>query len=240
MIITPFGKFNYNRVLPMGVTQSSDFAQEVMEDIFCNIKDTEVYIDDIGIWAQIWKHHNNVVTVITEGLCQLKDNGFTVNLLKCEWDFKETDWLGYWLTPEGLKPWKEKIEAILCMQPPANVKQVCSSIGAVSFYQDMFPRHSHLLTPLTNLTGKGHFLWDREHQKALNIMKAMIAQDCMLRYLDHNKPFHIYTDASDYQHRHHSTRHSRCILFPQVDRYKKKIHKFGKGITQYIHDLQRI
>lgn len=86
------------------------------------------------------------------------------------------------------------------MQPPANVKQeVHSFIVAVSFCQDIFPRQTHLLTPLTNLTGKGRFIWDCEHQKAFNIMKAMIAQDCMVRYPDHNKPFHIYTDASDYQ-----------------------------------------
>jgi hypothetical protein len=52
---------------------------------------------------------------------------------------------------------------------------------------------------LTNLTGKGNFTWQPEQQKAFQIMKALITQDCMLRYPDHNKPFDIYTDASDYQ-----------------------------------------
>ncbi len=51
IIITPFGKFQYNKA-PMGVKQSPDFAQEVMEDIFWDMKDIEVYIDNIGRVAQ--------------------------------------------------------------------------------------------------------------------------------------------------------------------------------------------
>ena len=38
-----------------------------------------------------------------------------------------------------------------------------------------------------------------EHQQAFERKKALLSVDCMLHYPDHNKPFHIFTDASDYQ-----------------------------------------
>jgi hypothetical protein len=62
-ISTPFGKFKYNR-LPMGLKCSLDFAQEVMENIFRDIAEVEVYIDDIGIFSDSWEQHLAVLCIV--------------------------------------------------------------------------------------------------------------------------------------------------------------------------------
>ena len=56
VIVTPFGKFRYNW-LPMGLKQSPDFAQEIMEDILRDIEECDCYIDDVGCFDSSWDLH---------------------------------------------------------------------------------------------------------------------------------------------------------------------------------------
>jgi len=50
-----------------------------------------------------------------------------------------------------------------------------------------------------DLTGKCKFQWAPEQQKAFDAMKALGSKDGFLHFLDIYLPFHMYTDARDYQ-----------------------------------------
>ena len=108
-IATPFRLYQYN-CLPVGVMVSPDVAQEVMECLLKGIDDVDVYIDNIGVFSLDWTSH---ISVIDKVLTILQESGFTVNPTKCEWAIQETEFLGYWLTPQGIALYKRKVQAFL-------------------------------------------------------------------------------------------------------------------------------
>ena len=143
--------------MAMGLKPAPDIAQEYIEKTVGDLKDegVEVYIDDVGIFSNSFQEHMDLIKKVVE---RLQAAGFKINPLKCEWCVQETDFHGHWLTPEGIKPWKKKIDAVLKMSRPQNVSQLRSFLGAVTYYRNIWPRRSHLLQPLTDLTRKGKFI----------------------------------------------------------------------------------
>ena len=78
--------------------------------------------------------------------------------------------------------------------------QVRAFCGVINFYRDMFRSRADILASITALTSKDvPFAWTPECQRAFETMKALIAEDVLLRYPDPNSPSDVYTDASDLQ-----------------------------------------
>ena len=48
----------------MGIKQSSDIAQEVMENLFLDLDDVEVYIDDIECFSSSFSTHIYTLDII--------------------------------------------------------------------------------------------------------------------------------------------------------------------------------
>jgi hypothetical protein len=151
----------------MGLACSPDIYQEKMSELFINTISIIVYQDDILVLISgsfddhlrqlgnvfKWLHHKNL----------------QVNAKKSSFCTLETEYLGFILTREGIKAQQQKVNAILQVAPPGNVKQVQSFIGMLNQYKSMIPCHSHLLTLLTALTKKNvKFEWTTEHQQAFD------------------------------------------------------------------------
>ena len=92
---------------------SPDVAQKCMMDLLQGMPNCSCHIDDLGLWTNgPFEDHLAVVELVSS---RLQKNDMKCNPLKCEWFAKETDFLGFWMTPDGIEPWKKRVDAILNM-----------------------------------------------------------------------------------------------------------------------------
>ena len=205
--ILPWGKYAYQR-LAMGIACAPDIFQSIMTELLGDLDNVLIYIDDILIIQREGESEEDHLKAIETVLSRLQNKGFKANLRKSFFMQKEVEYLGYQLTSEGLKPQPKKIEAMDRILPPTNNKQLKRFLGMVNFYRDIWPRRSHILAPLNDLsasTGKKKgkrpepWKWKEEHQRAFEEAKSMLSKEATLAFPDFNKPFHLYTDASDIQ-----------------------------------------
>ena len=108
--------------------------------------------------------------VMKKVLQKLEDCEFTVNLTKCRWATKETDYLEFHLTTNGIKPIPSKVEVIIKIARPTTTKQVRSFIGLINYYKDMWLQRAHILSPLMELC---KFTWENQHEIAFQKIKKL-------------------------------------------------------------------
>jgi hypothetical protein len=195
-IVLPWGKYRYCR-LPMGISTAPDEFHAVMTQLLGDLQYVRIYLDDVLILSQTFDEHLQHIEVV---LNRLMEAGVVVHAVKSKFCATSVNYLGYNISSEGKRPIGSKVEAIKRLARPRNIRDLRRFIGMVNYYKDMWPSRSSTLAPLTALTSpRVPFRWTQREQKAFDAVKAMISQSAELVYPDFDKPFDIYTDASDYQ-----------------------------------------
>jgi hypothetical protein len=101
------GQFHFITSL-MGLLGCPASFQQLMEGVLQNLQNVIVYIDDLLVHSDTHKKH---LQVLKQVLDQLRQNHLKINLEKCIFRNKEVPYLGFTLTPEGIKPGKKQIES---------------------------------------------------------------------------------------------------------------------------------
>ena len=172
-IVLPFGKFEYQRI-PMGLCNSPDIFQEKMSELMEGLEFVRTYLDDLLCLTT--GSYDDHLEKLERILIRLQQAGLKVNANKSFFGRQALEYLGYWITRDGIQPMKNKVEAIMKIAPPTTRKELQSFIGVVNYYRDMWVRRSHVLAPLSALTSKTtKWKWGPEQQKAFDLAKQIIA-----------------------------------------------------------------
>jgi len=184
--------------MPFGLTNTPASFQQWMNEILSDYLDIfcVAYLDDILVFSPDEETHRKHVPAV---LTRVRDTGLTLKASKCEFHTMETEYLGYVISPGGLRMDEEKIRTIRDWKEPTNVKGVHHFLGFTNFYQRFIRDYIKITMPLSSLTRKDKLWeWGDKQQEAFETLKGAMITELILQHFDPEQPVTIETDASDY------------------------------------------
>lgn len=206
------GLFQFNR-MPFGLSNAPAVYQELMNIVLQGQEEFAIaYLVDILIFSETPQDH---LRRIQDVFHRLRQHGLKLKLKKCSFFKEQTEYLGFIINEHGVKPDPKKVEAIQKLPAPTTVREVRGFIGMCSYYRRFIPNFSKIAEPLIDLTRKyARFKWTPYSQEAFDFLKESLTVVPLLAYPDTNKPYILYTDASD-----------NCIGFTPTPKQRKPIPK---------------
>ncbi|GFU52272.1 transposon Tf2-11 polyprotein [Trichonephila clavipes] len=143
---------------------------------------------------------------VTETIFQrLSSYGLKLNISKCVFGVTELIFLGHLITPDGIKPLPDKVQAVLDYKQPETVGSLRKFLGLLNFYRRFLPKaaeQQYLLSEfLKGSKGKKDskpLNWSSEAITAFQRCKQALADAALLAHPSPSAPLALHVDASDY------------------------------------------
>ena len=107
--------------------------------------------------------------------------------------------LGHIISKQGIEVDKAKVELIVKLPSPTNVKEVRQFLGHVGFYRRFIKDFSKLARPFCELLVKdAKFMWDDRCQRSFEELKLFLTTALIVRAPNWQLPFEVMCDVSDF------------------------------------------
>ncbi len=182
---------------PMGLLGCPASFQRLMEKLMDKIENVIVYIDDLLIHSKTHDHHLVILDIV---MTRLAENNMKINIAKCFFGNTEVNYLGFRLTPEGIKPGKDKLKAVEKAKIPATKEEIKSFVGLCNFFRTHIKDFARICEPLNKATRK-----DAEYKKgpitgkpleAFETLKTLLCSEPIMAYPRADRTYALIVDAS--------------------------------------------
>ena len=189
---TPWGRKRFLR-MPFGISSASEVLQKRNQETFGDIQRIHVIADDIII-ATNDKDHDETVRKVME---RAREKKVRFSKDKVQHRVPVVRYMGNLVSSKGLKPDKEKVKAIVEMPKPKDKKALQRLLGMVKYLAQDIPNESDITSPLRELLKEDtQWIWQPEHEKALQQIKEVLTSQPVLRFYDVEKTVQIQADTS--------------------------------------------
>ncbi|GBG88002.1 hypothetical protein CBR_g46373 [Chara braunii] len=178
-------------VKPFGLTNAPTTFQGAMTNEFRAMLDrfVLVYLDDILVYSRTLEEHLGHLRQVLE----------TLRRAKCKFVRQELEYLGHFVTPEGISPLSDKIQAIQEWLEPRNVTDVRLFLGLAGYYQRFIKGYLKIAAHLTKLQCEDRpFDFGEDARESFLALKAALLSAEVLHIYDPILATCVTTDASDY------------------------------------------
>ena len=130
----------------------------------------------------------------------MRQHKLKMNPQKCAFGVSAGNFLWFLVHQRGIEVDKNKIRAILEVQPPKNKKELQSFIGKINFLRRFISNSSGKIQPfssLLKLKNQGEFKWDSQHQEAFDRIKEYLTKPPVITPPKKNKPLKLYISAAE-------------------------------------------